>query len=143
MRKRQVVSNLVSIYFDSPLLGHTIKTNCLKLQATDSEIFLIFIFQKRAQEQFLHLFLCIIFQEKYFSCCILLTDHIRCLRLPLLLEILSNMCIAIVYFPGCDVINSFLMKSFFYMTKKSRKISKHLENEKSFKGETKSTFHNF
>ena len=43
----------------------------------------------------------------------------------LLLEILGNMCIAIICFPGCDVINSkinliFLIKPFLYMTKKSR-----------------------
>ena len=42
--------------------------------------------------------------------------------LPLLLEILGNMCIAIVCKPGCDVINFkinliFLIKPFFYMTK--------------------------
>ena len=43
--------------------------------------------------------------------------------LPLLLEILDNLCIAIVCFPGCDVINFeinliFLIKSFFYMTER-------------------------
>ena len=43
----------------------------------------------------------------------------------LLREILGNMCIAIAYFPACDVINFeiklvFLIKPFFYMTKKSR-----------------------
>ena len=43
----------------------------------------------------------------------------------LLLEILINMCIAIVCEPGCNVINFeinliFLIQSFFYMTPKSR-----------------------
>ena len=43
--------------------------------------------------------------------------------LPLLLEILSNMCIAIVCFPGCQVINIEInlviwSKPFFYMTKR-------------------------
>ena len=57
--------------------------------------------------------------------------------LPLLLEILGNMCISIVSFPGCDVIcfvNNliFLIKPFFYMTKKSRQKFKYLENEKGF-----------
>ena len=47
--------------------------------------------------------------------------------LSLLLEMLGNMCIAIVCFPGCDVINFginyiFLIKPFFYMTKKSSKL---------------------
>ena len=45
--------------------------------------------------------------------------------LPLLLEILVNMSIAILCKPGCDVINFeinliFLFKPFFYITKKSR-----------------------
>ena len=37
-----------------------------------------------------------------FSCYVLLTDQIF---LPLLLEILGNMCVATVYEPGCDVKN--------------------------------------
>ena len=45
--------------------------------------------------------------------------------LPLLLEILGNLCIAIVYFPAFDVINFeinpiFQMKQLYCMTKKSR-----------------------
>ena len=45
--------------------------------------------------------------------------------LPSLLEILGNMCIAIVCFPGCDIINFeinviFLIKPFIYMTKYSK-----------------------
>ena len=45
--------------------------------------------------------------------------------LPLLLEILGNMCIVIIYFPVYDVMNfeknlRFLIKQFFYMTKKSQ-----------------------
>ena len=56
---------------------------------------------------------------------------------PLLLEILGNMCIAMVCEPGCDVKNFkinmiSLIKPFFYMTKKSRRKLKYLENEKIF-----------
>ena len=45
--------------------------------------------------------------------------------LPLLFEILGNMCIAIVCFLGCDVITFeiniiFLINPVFYLTKKSR-----------------------
>ena len=63
--------------------------------------------------------------------------------LPFFLEILSNMCIAIVCFPGFDVINFennliFLIKPFLYMTRKSRQKLKYLENQKSFQGEIKS-----
>ena len=68
--------------------------------------------------------------------------------LPSLLEIFGSMCIAIVCFPGCEVINFeitliFLIKPFFYLAKKSRQKFKYLENKKSFKGEIKNTFHRF
>ena len=57
--------------------------------------------------------------------------------LPLLLEILGNMCVAIVCLRRCDVINFkikliFLIKPFLYMTKKWRRKLKNFENEKSF-----------
>ena len=68
--------------------------------------------------------------------------------LSLLLEVLGNMCFAIISFPGCDVINLkinliFLVKPFLYMTEKSRKKSKYLENKKSSSGETESVFQHF
>ena len=94
---------------------HTIKSNCIKLQTIDPEICSILIFQKRVWEQFLHHVLCMIFQEKCLSCYILLPDQIS---LP--------DC-------NCDVINFetkfiFLIKPFFYMTKKSRQKFRYLEN---------------
>ena len=54
----------------------------------------------------------------------------------LLLEILGNMFIALVWFPGCDIINFeinliFLIKLFFYMSKNSRQKFKYLKNDKS------------
>ena len=57
--------------------------------------------------------------------------------LSLLLEILVNLCIAIVCWPGCDVINLeikviFLIKPFYHMTKKSKQKFRYFENEKSF-----------
>ena len=63
----------------------------------------------------------------------LLTDQIP---LSDYLEILGNMCIAIVCFADCDVISFeinviFLIKLFLYMTKTSRQKCKHLGNEKS------------
>ena len=47
------------------------------------------------------------------------------------------MCIAVVCFVGCDVINFeidfvFLIKPFFYTIKNSRQKLKYIENEKSF-----------
>ena len=58
------------------------------------------------------------------------------------------MFIAIVCFPGCDVINFeinliFLIKPFFYMNKNSRQKFKYIESEKSFQGEIKSIFNQF
>ena len=77
-----------------------------------------------------------IFHEKCFSFYIQLTDQIF-FWLLLLLEILGNMCTAVVCFPGCDVINFeinfvFLMKHFSYMTKNSREKFIYVENKKSF-----------
>ena len=58
-------------------------------------------------------------------------------KMFLILYCMSNMCTAIVFFPGFDVIKFeinlfFLIKPFFYMTKNSRQKFKYLENEKSF-----------
>ena len=56
------------------------------------------------------------------------------------------MCIAIVYFPHCGVMNFEIKliklndQKLSYMTKKSRQKIKHLANEKSFYGEMKSIF---
>ena len=56
-------------------------------------------------------------------------------RLPLLLEILDNTCVAIVCFLGCDVINfeiNLIFNPYLYMPKTSRQKLKYLENEQSF-----------
>ena len=63
--------------------------------------------------------------------------------LLLLLKVLRNISVVSVCFPGCVIsfeIN--LIKSFFYIIKKSRQKLKYLENEKSF-CEIKSIFHHF
>ena len=65
--------------------------------------------------------------------------------LHLLLEILDNICITIVCYPCCDVIKFeinliFLIKPFYYMTKRSRQKLKYLEKGKSFWGEIRSIF---
>ena len=57
--------------------------------------------------------------------------------LPLLLDILGKMCIAIVCYPGCDAVGfeikrPFLIKPFFFMKKTLRQKIIYLENEKSF-----------
>ena len=66
---------IVSIYFESPLLEQTIKINCIKLWTIDPAYF-----------RFFQHILCMSFQEKCFSCHILLTaqislfDCLCCLR---------------------------------------------------------------
>ena len=57
--------------------------------------------------------------------------------LPLLLEIWDNICIVTIFCQICEVINcemnlSFLIKTFFYVTKKSEQKCKYPKNEKSF-----------
>ena len=68
-----------------------------------------------------------------------------CVAICVLQCVLVNVC---VYFPGCDVINFesnpvFLIKSFLYMTEKSKQKFKYLENKKGFQDEIKSIFHHF
>ena len=57
--------------------------------------------------------------------------------LPLILEILGNMCIVIICCPAYDVINfeinhSLLIQPFFYIAKKPGQKCKILKSEKSF-----------
>ena len=94
--------------------------------------------------KFLHYILCMNFQKKCFSCYIILTDKIL---LPDCLYFLSNMCIAVACFPDCGVINFevnliFLIKRFFYMTKKTRFAKNFLrpENAASRKRFSKQNF---
>ena len=68
--------------------------------------------------------------------------------LPLLLEIMDSICVALVVFPVCDVINFkinliFLIEPIFYMTENPRQKSKFLENKNNFQGEIESIFHLF
>ena len=100
-------------------------------KAVDPEIYSIWIFFK----YLVPLIFRMIFQLKYFSCYIYWPNFI--VWLPLLLEILDKMCILIICHPACDVLNSvidhsFLIKPFFYITKKSGQLSKYLKDEKSF-----------
>ena len=66
---------LSSHHFRQSSTWQTIKTKQIKLQNIDPDICSILIFQKKVWELFLHHSLCIIFQEKYFLCYTLLTDH--------------------------------------------------------------------
>ena len=89
-----------------------------------------------------------IFQEKWFTCCILLTE-----QLSLSDCLYFSRSLAIYKFtmnckPGCDVIRFeikiiFQIKLFCYMTKKPWQKFNYLENKKKFWGEIKSIFHHF
>ena len=88
------------------------------------------------------------FSRKFFNMLRCINWHSFIVWLLLLLEILGNICITIVYWPGCDVIEFeinqiFLIKLFYYMTKKSKQKLKYFENEKSFWGAIKDIFHHF
>ena len=103
--------------FGQPPTCHSIKTNCIKLETIDPEIWPILIFQKRAWEQFLPHILHIIFQEKCFSCYIPFTGKI----------LLSDQLYFLRYWAICvlkqllEINLIFSIKPFIYMTKNSRK----------------------
>ena len=61
-----MVCNLVSIYFDSPELGHTIKTNCIEFKTIDPEILLIMFFRKESGNSLSTTF-CVLFFKKNVS----------------------------------------------------------------------------
>ena len=76
-----------------------------------------------------------IFEEKYFSRYILFSDQFSLNDYLYFFEVLDNT--SIVSCPACDVMNfqinnSFLIKPFFYLIKKSAQKCKYLKNEKSF-----------
>ena len=62
--------------FRQPSNQHTVEANCLKLYTIDPEICSSLIFQIRVWGQFLQHILCMIFQQKCYSCYILSTDQI-------------------------------------------------------------------
>ena len=79
---------------------------------------------------------------------VLYSTNWRNFWLPLLLELLDSVCIIIVCFPRCDVINFeikliLLIKQFFYLTKTSRQNLNILRTKRASKGEIKRFFHHF
>ena len=132
---KKVVSSLFSTYFNSPQLGVEQKQTVQNLGK--------YILRYAQFWFFLHCILWIVFQEKCFSCYILLTDLISFTLLSLLLEIFANTCIVIVCFSGCDisfVLSFVLIKPFFNMTKTSRQKFKYLQNNKKNKNKNKKHF---
>ena len=106
----------------------------LTFQAADPEICSILIFYKRIPASPPHFVY--EFSRKIFLMLFSINWPNFIFWLPLLLEILANMCIVIICRPVCDIINfeinlGFLIKPFFYKTKLSGQKRKYLKNEKS------------
>ena len=76
MRWKQVVTSLVSILFNSPWLGNTVKINWIKFQTVDPKKCSILIFLGKGLGLVFSLLLCMIFQEKYLSWYTLLNNQI-------------------------------------------------------------------
>ena len=125
-----MVSTLVSLCFGSSRLGHTVKTNCIKLNTVESRDMLDFWFFKKEFGTRLSTTFCgwlykkkicyILYWSNYWSNFIV--------WLLLLLEISGNICLVFVYYPVCDVVNfeinlSFFVKLFSYITKKTKQKS--------------------
>ena len=128
IRKNQVVRTIVFTYFGRPPLGHAIQTNFLTFQTVNPEIFSTLIFIKEYGTSF-STTICLWFFKKNIAHVIFYYLKNFIVWLSLLLEILGDMCIAILCCLVCDAINfeinhSFLIKPFFYITKKPRHKNK-------------------
>ena len=124
MRQKQVVCSLVSIFLYSPQLGiqskQTIKLldywpkDMLKLNFSDKGLGLDSL--PHSVYDFWRKMFIILYSINWLNFLI---------WLPLLLKILGYICVAILCYPGCDVLKFeinliFLIKLFFYMAKTSR-----------------------
>ena len=131
-----VVCSLVSIYFDSLILAYDKNKLYKTLDDWSRDMINFDILEKGlgiiSPTHFVYGFLTKMFFMLYY---INWPNFI--VRLSLLLEILGNTCILIISFSDCNVINFeinliFLIKPFFYLTKKVRQKFKCYSNEKSF-----------
>ena len=112
---KQVVGFLVLIYFGRPRLGHTSKTNYnISGGWFKAVLNFLFFFVKRSGTSFSTT---TYYQEKYFFMLYPIYWPNFTFWLPLLLEILGNICVVIIFCSVFDVINfeinlSFLIKPF-------------------------------
>ena len=132
-----MASTLVPRYFGRPRLDHTIKVNFVTFQTVDQKTCSISMFYKKIWDLILQYILRMIFLRKIFLMLYSINWPHFTVWLPLLLDRLGNMSIAIICCPICDVINfennhSFLIKSFFHINKKSEQKFDYLKNGKSF-----------
>ena len=90
---------------------------------------------------------CMLFDKNIFHAYFIIWPNFI-VGLPLLFEILGNMCIVMFCCPVCDIINfeinhNFVIKPFFYITKKSELNVNISRMERAFKYEMKSIFDHF
>ena len=95
MRYKQVVSIFVSIYFGSPWLRHTIKTNFIKFNTVDLELCSILSLRKGLRTSFSSTF-CMQFLKRIHSLCYLLLATV------------------FIWFPVDKIINFGINHSFFF-----------------------------
>ena len=115
--RKQVVSTLFSIYLDSPQHRNTKETSCVNFKLLIQRFDQFSFLKGSGTGHFVYIF----FRKTFFLLySINWPDFI--VWLLLLLELLGNICIEIicflVYLLNFEIIPSFLMKSFFYTTKK-------------------------
>ena len=147
VRWKQVVCSLLSKYFDSPQLAYN-KNKLYKTLNYWSRDMLNLNFSEKGLGLISTLHFVYNVSRKMFLMLYSTNWSNFIVWMPLLLEIMDNICVVIICEPGCDVIKFqinliFLIKLFCCMTKNSRQKLKHLENEKSFWSEIKSIFHHF
>ena len=116
--RKQVVSTLFSIYLDSPQHRNTKETSCVNFRLLIQRFDQFSFLKGSGTGHFVYIF----FRKTFFLLySINWPDFI--VWLLLLLELLGNICIEIICFLvylilNFEIIPSFLMKSFFYTTKK-------------------------
>ena len=130
---------LLSIYFDSPQLGIQYKLH--KTLHYWSGDMLNFDFLEKDLEVVSRPHFMYDFSRKMFLMLHSINWPNFIFWLPLLFKVLGNMCVAIVCFPGCDVINFEI--NLIFLIKLLRQKFKYLENEKNFYGEIKKHFSSF
>ena len=93
------------MYFGRSQLGNTMKTSCIMFQAVDPEMWSIFNFHKSVWDTFIHHILRTVVLRKIFLILYFIKGPNFVVCLPLLPDILSNICIVIISCPVCHVIN--------------------------------------
>ena len=155
--KKQVLCDLVSIYFDKPSTWHTIKTKTfvkLLQNFIDPETCSILISHisqvkyaqyLKSEKNFSTIFCVWYFKKKLISYYILVTDQISLLDCFYFLRY-CTICVLQLFVSQVlkfEINLAFLIQPCSYMTKKSRQKFKYRKNEKRVWGEIKNIFHHF